>query len=82
MQPYIRYHQQKSREVVAGAFVTDLQEDDGGMASQETAWAWRKDKIASMMRFMAPALILPLADPLMSIIDTICIGKVRSLLSN
>jgi Na+-driven multidrug efflux pump len=68
-----------SREVVLGAFTKELQEDDGGMSTPEAAWAWRTDKIMSMLRFMAPAMILPLADPLMSIIDTICIGKVRTL---
>lgn len=29
-----------------------------------------------MLVFMAPALILPLSDPLMSLIDAVCLGRV------
>jgi hypothetical protein len=30
-----------------------------------------------MLVFMGPALILPISDPLMSLIDAICLGRVR-----
>lgn len=35
-------------------------------------------KTVSMLKFMMPALILPLSDPLMSLIDAISLGKVCS----
>jgi Na+-driven multidrug efflux pump len=28
-----------------------------------------------MLRFMTPAVVIPLADPLMSLVDTVCIGQ-------
>lgn len=65
------------RFVATDAFAQPLEEDDGGMATSRVAWAWRIDKACMMLRFIGPALILPLADPLMSVIDTICVGKVR-----
>lgn len=65
------------RFVATDAFAQPLEEDDGGMATSRAAWAWRTDKARMMLRFIGPALILPLADPLMSVIDTICVGKVR-----
>jgi hypothetical protein len=39
---------------------------------------WKLDKAKAMLVFMAPALILPLSDPLMSLIDAVCLGQVRS----
>jgi hypothetical protein len=34
-------------------------------------------KAAAMLRFMGPALVLPLSDPLMSLIDAVSLGRVR-----
>jgi len=37
---------------------------------------FRKDTLAGMVKFMMPALLIPMADPIMGVIDTICIGQV------
>jgi hypothetical protein len=39
-------------------------------------WDWKLEKAKAMLRFMAPALVLPLSDPLMSLIDAVCLGHV------
>ena len=47
-----------------------------GDGSVSTPWLIGKAK--AMVAFMAPALILPLSDPLMSLIDAVCLGQVRA----
>jgi hypothetical protein len=37
---------------------------------------WKLKKAKAMLAFMGPALILPLSDPLMSLIDAVCLGRV------
>jgi Na+-driven multidrug efflux pump len=34
-----------------------------------------KDMVSSMAQFIGPALIIPLQDPLMSLVDVVCIGQ-------
>jgi Na+-driven multidrug efflux pump len=44
----------------------------------EVTAGWKWDKAKAMLIFIGPALILPLSDPLMSLIDAICLGQVRT----
>lgn len=37
--------------------------------------AWTQSIVKKMGLFMIPAVITPLADPLMSLVDTVCIGQ-------
>jgi hypothetical protein len=50
---------------------------DSGSYSLE----WKLDKLREMAVFMLPALTIPLAEPVMSMVDTICIGQVRGSVS-
>lgn len=43
----------------------------------EEAGQTRLARTIAMLKFMGPALILPLSDPLMSLIDAISLGRVR-----
>lgn len=45
---------------------------------QPVTTGWMAKQARAMLVFMAPALILPLSDPLMSLIDAVCLGRVRS----
>ena len=47
--------------------------DDGSVSRP-----WLIGTAKAMVVFMAPALILPLSDPLMSLIDAVCLGQVRA----
>ena len=44
----------------------------------EVTAGWKWDQAKAMLIFIGPALILPLSDPLMSLIDAICLGQVRT----
>jgi hypothetical protein len=50
------------------AAVSQQGEPDAWRAKQKTLW--------EMLAFMGPALVIPLGEPLMSVVDTICIGQV------
>ena len=50
----------------------DVPELKSGVA--HTRWT----KTIAMLMFMGPALILPLSDPLMSLIDAVSLGRVRA----
>lgn len=39
-------------------------------------WPWRKAQLHKIAMFTGPALSIPLADPIMSLVDTVCIGQV------
>ena len=39
-------------------------------------WQWRKAQLRTIAMFTGPALSIPLADPIMSLVDTVCIGQV------
>ena len=39
-------------------------------------WQWRKAQLYKIAMFTGPALSIPLADPIMSLVDTVCIGQV------
>lgn len=41
----------------------------------EPLWSWRGKMLGTMLKFLGPALFLPLADPLMSVVDTVAIGQ-------
>ena len=43
---------------------------------RSSLWRWRKCTAQRILLFAGPALSIPLADPLMSLIDSICIGQV------
>mmetsp|Transcript_1310 Transcript_1310/g.3313 ORF Transcript_1310/g.3313 Transcript_1310/m.3313 type:complete len:553 (-) Transcript_1310:16-1674(-) len=44
-------------------------------AESEAIWPWRRQFLASVAAFVGPAIFIPLADPLMSVIDTIAVGR-------
>ena len=46
--------------------------------SDTDIWQWRKHKLQKIVAFTGPALSIPLADPIMSLVDTVCIGQVWS----
>ena len=39
-------------------------------------WQWRKAQLQKIAVFTGPALSIPLADPIMSLVDTVCVGQV------
>ena len=39
-------------------------------------WQWRKAQLHKIAVFTGPALSIPLADPIMSLVDTVCVGQV------
>merc|ERR1712216_393298 len=48
---------------------------DGAVDSPEDLWIWRKKLLWRLVAFVIPALSITLADPLMSLVDTLCIGR-------
>lgn len=38
-------------------------------------WRWRKAQLQKIALFTGPALSIPLADPIMSLVDTVCVGQ-------
>ena len=49
-------------------------------AAQESPWEWQKREIGKILRFSLPALSIPLADPIMSLVDSVCVGQCASTL--
>eukprot|EP01023_Acetabularia_acetabulum_P051684 TRINITY_DN57212_c0_g1_i1.p2 TRINITY_DN57212_c0_g1~~TRINITY_DN57212_c0_g1_i1.p2 ORF type:complete len:207 (+),score=5.70 TRINITY_DN57212_c0_g1_i1:84-704(+) len=43
--------------------------------SIEQQQQWRSQKLRQILSFYGPALCIPLSDPLMSLLDTVCIGQ-------
>jgi hypothetical protein len=41
------------------------------------SWGAKQEKLRQMLTFMGPAMAIPLGDPFMSVVDTVCIGQVR-----
>ena len=52
--------------------------DAGSVSNSGSAWEWRKRQIGSILRFSIPALSIPLADPVMSLVDSVCVGQYAS----
>ena len=44
---------------------------------EQDVWRWRRQLLGKVARFAGPALCIPLADPLMSLIDSVAVGRVR-----
>ena len=44
---------------------------------KSVSWQWRLDLAGSMVRFAVPAVGIPLAEPLMSLVDSIAVAQVR-----
>lgn len=42
---------------------------------KDDLWAYRQGMAWTLLIFMAPALTIPLADPLMSLVDTVVVGQ-------
>lgn len=42
-------------------------------------WRWRRELLGKFARFAGPAICIPLADPLLSLIDSVAVGQVRWL---
>ena len=47
------------------------------VSSGSSMWQWRQAQLYKIAMFTGPALSIPLADPIMSLVDTVCIGQVR-----
>lgn len=43
--------------------------------AEAEAWEYRRRTGVALFSFLGPALTIPLADPLMSLVDTVCIGR-------
>ncbi len=39
-------------------------------------WQYQRELLGRMLSFLGPATLIPLGDPLMSLVDTVCIGQV------
>ena len=46
------------------------------VSGENGLWQWRKAQLYKIAMFTGPALSIPLADPIMSLVDTVCIGQV------
>ena len=46
------------------------------VSGENGLWQWRKAQLCKIAMFTGPALSIPLADPIMSLVDTVCIGQV------
>mmetsp|Transcript_37710 Transcript_37710/g.103626 ORF Transcript_37710/g.103626 Transcript_37710/m.103626 type:complete len:543 (+) Transcript_37710:63-1691(+) len=52
----------------------EIKERTGEESLQDLS-AWRRRELRRIIAFAGPALTIPLADPLMTLIDTICVGR-------
>lgn len=43
--------------------------------SEEEPWAYRRRTAIALLSFLGPALTIPIADPLMSLVDTVIVGR-------
>ena len=58
---------------------TDTQEAVAAFpADTDPIWSWRRQMVARMLAFIGPAMFIPLADPLMSVVDTVTVGQFAS----
>jgi len=55
--------------------VTSQTTFDGAVESSDGLLAWRKKLLWRLLAFVIPASSITLADPLMSLVDTLCIGR-------
>lgn len=49
---------------------------DALFTTDRAAWRWRQ--LRAIAAFVLPALAIPLSDPLMSVLDTVCVGRFSS----
>lgn len=49
---------------------------DAPRFGESDIWQWRKAQLHKIAMFTGPALSIPLADPIMSLVDTVCVGQV------
>lgn len=65
----------------AGTFSAGTAGSDGADPPPDAAGVLRyqRDMLGRMMSFLGPATLIPLGEPLMSLVDTVCIGQVRQL---
>lgn len=76
-----RYHAGRTgRWEPASATAPDSRPSDGqpDVHLTKEAGQTRLARTVAMLKFMGPALILPLSDPLMSLIDAVSLGRVCS----
>ena len=59
------------RRIVTRAASVDVPAFD-----EKGLWPWRRAQLRRIAAFTGPALSIPLADPIMSLVDTVCIGQV------
>lgn len=58
-------------------FVTKAAVLEAPAFGESDIWQWRKAQLRKIAMFTGPALSIPLADPIMSLVDTVCVGQVR-----
>lgn len=51
------------------------------VSDESSMWQWRKAQLCKIGMFAGPALSIPLADPIMSLVDTVCIGQVSDMIT-
>ena len=65
------------RAVDTRTFVTKAAVLEAPAFGESDIWQWRKAQLRKIAMFTGPALSIPLADPIMSLVDTVCVGQVR-----
>ena len=65
-----------ARSVGIGRIVTRAASAPDVVFDKNGLWQWRKAQLYKIAIFTGPALSIPLADPIMSLVDTVCIGQV------
>uniref|UniRef100_A0A061S4R5 Protein DETOXIFICATION n=1 Tax=Tetraselmis sp. GSL018 TaxID=582737 RepID=A0A061S4R5_9CHLO len=44
-------------------------------SEEDSIWTWRRKMLWTILKFIGPALFIPLSDPLMSVVDTVTVGQ-------
>lgn len=72
--PSTRYKRLDTRRLVTSAAAATA-----SSLTHTDIWQWRKAQLHKIALFTGPALSIPLADPIMSLVDTVCVGQVSKL---
>ena len=65
-----------ARSVGVRRIITKATNAPNFVSDGTSLWQWRKTQLWKIALFTGPALSIPLADPIMSLVDTVCVGQV------
>lgn len=65
-----------ARTVGVRRIVTKATHAPNFVSDGTSLWQWRRTQLCKIAMFTGPALSIPLADPIMSLVDTVCVGQV------